>query len=97
MIEINDPNSRFGVHECEVTFGHFHYRNSINVKVGGNCKGLDIIKSAADRAVERVIEEGLDLNAADETLRLSPRDYDWRDLEQMIVRVTILSFKPEEK
>lgn len=43
-----DPNINYGTHIVEVTIQMWEYIGHLKYKIGGNCKGLSIMKNAED-------------------------------------------------
>lgn len=102
-----DPNIRWAVHTVEITYQAWDYTTTAQVTVKGNCRGMDILKSAVDNHADRLFKEQGDYPTlvltrpgkpdADgtcelDTLETSPEDESLEDwLEAMCLGVRIVA------
>lgn len=105
------PDGRFGTHTIKVLFQHEQYKGSMIYKMGGNCQGLDIVRSDIDTildSIENAKFSGMDIALAGDgyegTVSLTDEKgddieidfYDETELEALIVGVEIVDFKLDE-
>lgn len=94
-----DPNNGFGTHLVQLTFQQWEYKLTVEVPIGGNCKGLSIIDSAVGSFDHKLYREQGEFpcitlkNAEGEELETDIEDEE--DLKNMLVEAKILSFKSE--
>ena len=55
-----DPNITWARHTFELTFMQWDYSLTVEVEVGGNCRGAVLIDSAIDRAFDDIYDEDED-------------------------------------
>jgi hypothetical protein len=110
MLDVYDLNQKFGVHTIEVTLQHWEYKGLLRVKIGGNCKGFSVINEIVNTIFNAypdiesncnfmIIEDSGDAwfevklkNKNNEILLV---DGDFDSLEELIVKVEIIDFIPE--
>ena len=103
---------RFGTHHIKVLFQYEQYKGSMTFEMGGNCKGLDIVK----QDIETILDENVIKNAEfsnmdisvevwyegticltdDNGDKLETYFYDEAEVEDLIVGIEIVDFKPDE-
>lgn len=100
MKEYN-PNNCFGCHMVELTFQMWEYKLTVEVPVGGNCKGLSIIEGAIynfDNKLYKEQGENPILVLTDENGdELETQIEDEEDLKDILVSARIISFTKEPK
>lgn len=95
-----DPNIRYGIHTVRITIQQWGYVGHITKKVGGNCKGIDVMDfdfEYDDLDLENdcslQFDEGADYLTAtlrDEAGNTLLVDGSARDFNRMIVAVEII-------
>lgn len=99
-----DPNlttsGRMAKQRVRLTFALWQYRHTVEVEVGGNCTGLDVIECAVGNVydglpsnTEIVLtdQEGETLGCRDDDLE----GEDW--LKDMLIAAEIISIQPQER
>lgn len=99
-----DPNlcysGRMAKQTVRLTFGVWEYRATMDVQIGGNCRGWTVIDTAVDAAFEklpggdypRIVltkADGSELECSDDEDRCE----DW--LKDMLISAEILSIEPD--
>ncbi len=105
-----DPNicRNFATHTIKLTFGQWDYRAEIIVTVGGNCSGLDVIKSAVNKVYNDLTDNGdgpeimltrprKSETDEDYTLTIAEEDEGSDFLADMLISAEITALKPEEE
>lgn len=99
-MENYDPNNRFGTHLVQLTFQQWEYKLTVEVQVGGNCKGMMILEAAVDNFFSGIYKSQGDYpviimkdDKGDELESDVVEDED--DLKNMLVEAKILSFTKE--
>lgn len=99
-----DPNNRFGNHLVELTFQQWEYKLTVEITVGGNCKGLSIIQYAVERFLDSQYREVGDdpeyitlimTSDSGDQLETEIDVNDDEELKDMLVSARILSFTKE--
>ena len=94
-----DPNNGFGTHLVELTFQQWEYKLTVEVPVGGNCKGMSIMEYAVDRFDDQLYDDQGDcpilILKDDEGNELETQIEDAEELKDMLVSARILSFTKE--
>lgn len=96
-----DPNARFGTHIVELTFQQWDHKLTVEVPVGGNCKGMSIIEAAIYNFHEKLYDEQGEypfiIMFDEEGNELETGFEDEEELKDMLVSARILSFTRESK
>ena len=99
-----DPNNRFGKHLVELTFQQWEYKLTVEITVGGNCKGLSIIQYAVERFLDSQYREVGDdaeyitlimTSDSGDQLETMLDVNDDEELKDMLVSARILNFTKE--
>lgn len=99
IMENYDPNNRFGTHLVQLTFQQWEYKLTVEVQVGGNCKGMTILEAAVDNFFSDIYksqgEYPMIIMKDDKGDELEGDVEDEYDLKNMLVEAKILSFTKE--
>ena len=99
-----DPNlvfcGRMATQTVRLTFGQWEYRMTMDVNVGGNCRGLSVIEAAVERAYDELPDAPhaseakiiILTNADGERLDCEEDDEDW--LQNMLIAAEIIDIRP---
>lgn len=105
-------DGRFGTHTIKVLFQHEQYKGSMTFKIGGNCQGLDIVKQDIETILDEDVLKNAKLSNMDIGMacwcegiirltddngdKLETYFYDEAEVEDLIVGIEIVDFKPDE-
>jgi hypothetical protein len=101
VIKSYSPNISNGVQVVEITFMAWGYKAAFTQRVGGNCRGWDVIGSAVGAIYDNLPTFTADIasieltNAAGEKLLVEDEEEigeDW--LKKMIVSASIIAWEP---
>jgi len=96
-LAIYDPNIRWAKHTVEVRLAQWQYGLSVTTTVGGNTRGLSIIRSAIESVCEKLEEEGCTMTAPNgDTLGFDAEESTSDEYEAMVVGARITSHQKEE-
>ncbi len=56
-LETYDPNIQWGTHTIEITYQMWEYTFTTQVEIGGNCKGMSLLKDAVSEHGNRLFKE----------------------------------------
>ena len=103
----------FGTHTIKVMFQHEQYKGYITFEMGGNCKGLDIVKQDADTILDSIDNAkftDMDIALVDDcsyegTICLTDDNCNDMEIdfcsevefEELIVGIEIVDFKPDDE
>lgn len=94
MPENYDPNNFNGTHTIAITFQKWAYRNTVEYKVNGNCKGFSCIDNVVDRICDEAEEKGMKLiDSQGKVLTVEDGQDTAEDWKDFIVSVEIVRFK----
>jgi len=100
-----DPNLVFSgctaVQTVRLTFGQWEYRKTMEVAVGGNCRGFSVIEAAVENAYEKLPDAShasgvKTITLIDESggeMECDEDEEDW--LNNMLIAAEIIDIKPE--
>lgn len=97
----------YGTHTCRITLMHKTYVGHVTFIIGGNCHGLSILNSALDYLEDpgryesdcefKFYDDGFySFTLHNRTDEREFEDIDYDELEDMIVAVEIIDYKPRE-
>lgn len=99
-VQVYSPNARWGDHVVAVTLKQWDYERTYEVRVGGNCRGQDVLRAAVERLEEElleVIERGeyvtLARNQDGDLLEFDENSE--IDVPSMVVSARVVAFEPE--
>ncbi|MBH3440482.1 DUF5406 family protein [Pseudomonas luteola] len=110
-----DPNlvycGRMAKQTVRLTFGQWKYRKTIELEVGGNCTGFDVIDAAVGSAYTQLEQRGI--YGSDETyavifldsqdgsgdqLEVQDDEDEYEDwLKKMLISAEIISIRPDKR
>jgi hypothetical protein len=104
-----DPNicRNFATHTVKLTFGQWTYRAEHTVKVGGNCSGLQVIKTAVNILYDKLPDNGdgpeirltnllQDSSGKDAALTVAQEDGDDEFLHNILIGAEIIALEPDQ-
>ena len=94
---------RMATQTVRLTFGIWEHRKIMDVTVGGNCRGLDVIKAAVENAYELLpaaphASESKTITLTDasgEDLECVEDEGDW--LKNMLIAAEIIDIRPSKE
>jgi len=101
-----DPNlvfcGRMATQTVRLTFGVWEYRKTIDITVGGNCRGLGVIEAAVENAYDQLPSapyaseaKTITLTGVDgEEVDLDEDEEDW--LKNMLIAAEIIDICPSD-
>ncbi len=102
-----DPNIQYGIHTIEITLQLWEYVGHITRKIGGNCKGIDVLDFDFECEDGDCLDSDCNLKFNEEynyfsaTLKDSEGntmevEESVHDFNKMIVKVEIIDFQKDE-